>query len=62
MKKRVVETIYPMVDNKTGGILGWIANRFGKNEVSQNTDPDFFIFPWHLMELVDNDLLIFNHR
>ncbi|KMZ65755.1 hypothetical protein ZOSMA_30G00360 [Zostera marina] len=61
MKKRVVETIYPMVDNKTGGILGWIANKFGKNEVSQNTDPDFFIFPWHLMELVDNDLLIFNH-
>lgn len=62
MKKRVVETIYPKVDSKASGIWGWIANKIGKNEVSQNNDPDFFTFPWHLVELVDNDLLIFSHR
>ncbi|KAI8012820.1 hypothetical protein LOK49_LG05G01753 [Camellia lanceoleosa] len=66
MERRVVETIYPTcnANKKNDSLLSWIMDKLlMKRDVdrkSESLDSKSFLFPWHLIKALDNDLFIFN--
>ena len=60
-----LETVYP-VFNRSNGIWSWITDRLGlRKEVAptiQDFDADSIAFPWHLIQISVNNLLISYHR
>jgi hypothetical protein len=63
--RRIVETVYP-VSNKSSGILSWIVDKVGlKKEVAptiQDFDADLVAFPWHLIQISDDSLLVADRK
>lgn len=68
MKRKVVETLYPTNNTNKHNISlwNWIIDKiWTKRDVdtkSEEFDSESFLFPWHLMKSLDNDLFIFNRR
>ncbi|XP_008776209.2 uncharacterized protein LOC103696382 isoform X2 [Phoenix dactylifera] len=64
MEKRMLETVYPVCVQKNTGIWSWILDKLGlAREIAQKPkeyEPDFVAFPWHLMKIGEDDLLITN--
>ncbi|CAL5388002.1 unnamed protein product [Camellia sinensis] len=66
MERRVVETLYPTcnANKKNNSLLSWIMDKLlMKRDVdrkSESLDSKSFLFPWHLIKALDNDLFIFN--
>ncbi|XP_059626157.1 uncharacterized protein LOC132269124 isoform X2 [Cornus florida] len=66
MKKRVLETLYP-IDNaskKSDSLWSWIMDKLSmKRDVDIKSDElnsESFLFPWHLMKSLDDNLFILN--
>lgn len=66
MERRVVETIYPVCVPEAHGIWSWILDKLGvareKGPKSKEFDADSFTFPWHLIKMGENDLMVINRR
>ncbi|KAL7246942.1 hypothetical protein ACSBR2_001953 [Camellia fascicularis] len=66
MERRVVETLYPTcnANKKNDSLLSWIMDKLLKkrdvDRKSESLDSKSFLFPWHLIKALDNDLFIFN--
>ncbi|KAM7523396.1 hypothetical protein LguiA_013298 [Lonicera macranthoides] len=66
MKRKVVETLYPTNNTNKHSISlwNWIMDKlWTKRDVDpkyEEFDSESFLFPWHLMKSLDNDLFIFN--
>lgn len=64
MEKRVLETVYPVSVQKNSGIWSWILDKLGlTREIVQKPeefDLDLITFPWHLMKIGEDNLLITN--
>lgn len=67
MGRRVVDTFYPKSkSNKDSSIWSWILGKlWPRNDLaaqSEELNPDALLFPWHILESPNGDLLIFNRR
>ncbi|KAG1338013.1 hypothetical protein COCNU_04G003190 [Cocos nucifera] len=64
MEKRMLETVYPVCVQKNSGIWGWVLDKLGlAREIAQKPEEyelDLIAFPWHLMKMGEDDLLITN--
>lgn len=65
MGRRVVDTFYPKSkSNKDSSIWSWILGKlWPRNDLaaqSEELNPDALLFPWHILESPNGDLLIFN--
>ncbi|KAL5798783.1 hypothetical protein ACOSQ2_003603 [Xanthoceras sorbifolium] len=66
MGRRVLETLYPTcsISKKNNSLWTWIVNKLGfgrDNDIkSEEFDPQSLMFPWHLINSVDNSFLIIN--
>ncbi|XP_019709474.1 uncharacterized protein [Elaeis guineensis] len=64
MEKRMLETVYPVCVQKNSGIWSWILDKLGlAREIAQKPEEcelDLITFPWHLMKIGEDDLLITN--
>ncbi|KAF6173598.1 hypothetical protein GIB67_022957 [Kingdonia uniflora] len=66
MGKRILETLHPIgyTNKKISGAWGWILDRLGmkvkSSPESEEIDLEPLVFPWHLMLLRENNLLILN--
>ncbi|XP_020531063.1 uncharacterized protein LOC18447216 isoform X2 [Amborella trichopoda] len=66
MESRTVRTIYPIPDTKMSGnsIWNWVKSKLGliREDVVEAEEFDMdFTFPWHLIKMETNDLMIINH-
>ncbi|XP_010447752.1 PREDICTED: uncharacterized protein LOC104730208 isoform X2 [Camelina sativa] len=67
---RVLETVYPKVIKKSGGLWSWIMEKMGlgkDDEItvdvdakSEEFDPRSLLFPWHVLKRDDESLLVSN--
>ncbi|XP_072974965.1 uncharacterized protein [Typha angustifolia] len=66
LEKRVLETVYPITVQKTSGMWSRILDKLGlAKEVapkSQEIVADRMTFPWHLIKIEEDDLLIINRN
>ena len=66
MEKRMLETVYPVCVQKNSGIWSWILDKLGPaREIAQKPEEyelDLIAFPWHLMKIGEDDLLVTNRR
>ncbi|CAH2054710.1 unnamed protein product [Thlaspi arvense] len=70
MKTRVLETVYPRVIKKTGGLWSWVMEKMGlgndddttadADAKSEESDPRSLMFPWHLLKRDNDSLLVIN--
>lgn len=62
----MLETVYPLCVLKNSGIWSWILDKLGlAREIAQKPEEyelDLITFPWHLMKIGEDDLLIANRR
>ncbi|PNT66591.1 hypothetical protein BRADI_3g14412v3 [Brachypodium distachyon] len=60
--RRFLETVYPVFNKKSSGIWSWITDKLGlTKEVASNIqdfDADSVTFPWHLLQISEDDLLV----
>ncbi|KAM0919369.1 hypothetical protein ACQ4PT_008278 [Festuca glaucescens] len=66
--RRILETVYPVFNKKGSGIWSWIVDKLGltKEDTSkredvlniQDIDADSVVFPWHLLQISEDDLLV----
>ncbi|CAM0910905.1 unnamed protein product [Alopecurus aequalis] len=66
--RRYLETVYPVFNKKSSGIWSWILDKLGltkedtskKEDASniQDIDADSVLFPWHLLQISEDDLLL----
>nr|XP_017251030.1 PREDICTED: uncharacterized protein LOC108221678 [Daucus carota subsp. sativus] len=65
MERRVVETLHPTcnINNKGHSLWSWFVDKFWpRNDAvtkSDTYDSETFLYPWHMMKSVDNDLYVF---
>ncbi|KAK2637092.1 hypothetical protein Ddye_031884 [Dipteronia dyeriana] len=66
MGRRVLETLYPTcsISKKNNNLWTWIVNKLGfgrdNDTKSEEFDLQSLMFPWHLINSVDNSFLILN--
>ncbi|KFK38162.1 hypothetical protein AALP_AA3G076900 [Arabis alpina] len=70
IKTRVLETVYPKVIKKSGGVWSWIMEKLGigkdddtavdADAKSEESDAHSLMFPWHILKRDDDSLLIIN--
>ncbi|PSR94920.1 NHL repeat-containing protein [Actinidia chinensis var. chinensis] len=66
MERRVVETLYPICngEKKDNSLWSWVMNKLWMkrdvNTKSEDLNSESFLFPWHLIKSLDNDLFIVN--
>lgn len=70
--RRFLETVYPVFNKKGSGVWSWIIDKLGltkedaskKDDASniQDFDADSVVFPWHLLKISEDDLLIADRR
>ncbi|KAL1816845.1 hypothetical protein ACET3Z_019419 [Daucus carota] len=64
MERRVVETLHPTcnINNKGHSLWSWFVDKFWpRNDAvtkSDTYDSETFLYPWHMMKSVDNDLYV----
>ncbi|KAM3191005.1 hypothetical protein ACQJBY_068769 [Aegilops geniculata] len=66
--RRFLETVYPVFNKKGSGVWSWIIDKLGltkedaskKDDASniQDFDADSVVFPWHLLKISEDDLLV----
>lgn len=66
--RRILETVYPVFNKKGSDIWSWIVDKLGftKEDTSkredvlniQDIDADSVVFPWHLLQISEDDLLV----
>uniref|UniRef100_A0A453RZW9 NHL repeat-containing protein 2 n=1 Tax=Aegilops tauschii subsp. strangulata TaxID=200361 RepID=A0A453RZW9_AEGTS len=66
--RRFLETVYPVFNKKGSGVWSWIIDKLGltkedaskKDDTSniQDFDADSVVFPWHLLKISEDDLLV----
>ncbi|VVA96700.1 unnamed protein product [Arabis nemorensis] len=67
---RVLETVYPKVIKKSGGVWSWIMEKLGLGKdddttvdadaKSEESDAHSLMFPWHILKRDEDSLLIIN--
>lgn len=68
MEQRVVETLYPSstANKKSDSLWRWIKDKFWTEKVtndnSENLDSESLMFPWHLIESSENDIIVLNQN
>ncbi|ESQ49328.1 hypothetical protein EUTSA_v10020116mg [Eutrema salsugineum] len=70
IKTRVLETVYPRVIKKSGGLWSWIMEKMGLGKdddttvdadaKSEESDAHSLMFPWHILKHDDDSLLVIN--
>ncbi|KAG7630362.1 hypothetical protein ISN44_As03g007060 [Arabidopsis suecica] len=70
INSRVLETVYPKVIKKTGGLWSWIMEKMGLGKDDDTTvdadtkseefDARSLLFPWHILKRDDESLLVIN--
>ncbi|KAL0744226.1 hypothetical protein Bca4012_085739 [Brassica carinata] len=70
IKTRVLETVYPKVIKKSGGLWSWIMEKMGLEKdddttvdaeaKSEESDAPSLMFPWHILKRDDDSLLVIN--
>ncbi|CAA7017137.1 unnamed protein product [Microthlaspi erraticum] len=70
IKTRVVETVYPKVIKKSGGIWSWMMEKMGLGKdddatvdadaKSEESDAHSLMFPWHILKRDNDSLLVIN--
>ncbi|KAF8077446.1 hypothetical protein N665_1035s0008 [Sinapis alba] len=70
IKTRVLETVYPKVIKKSGGLWSWMMEKMGLGEgedttveadaKSEESDAPSLMFPWHILKRDDDSLLVIN--
>ncbi|XP_056842449.1 uncharacterized protein LOC108857050 isoform X2 [Raphanus sativus] len=70
IKTRVLETVYPKVIKKSGGLWSWIMEKVGiekdddttvdADAQSEESDAPSLMFPWHILKRDNDTLLVIN--
>ncbi|CAH8355176.1 unnamed protein product [Eruca vesicaria subsp. sativa] len=70
IKTRVLETVYPKVIKKSGGLWSWVMEKMGLGKdddttvdtdaKSEESDSPSLLFPWHILKRDDDSLLVIN--
>ncbi|KAF0914133.1 hypothetical protein E2562_026523 [Oryza meyeriana var. granulata] len=61
LERRMLETVYPVSSKSSSGIWSWIVDKLGlrrEDAPSENFDADSIAFPWHLLKITEDDLLV----
>uniref|UniRef100_A0A1J3JBQ1 NHL repeat-containing protein 2 n=1 Tax=Noccaea caerulescens TaxID=107243 RepID=A0A1J3JBQ1_NOCCA len=70
IKTRVLETVYPKVIKKSGGLWSWMMEKMGLGKdddatvdadaKSEESDAHSLMFPWHILKRDNDSLLVIN--
>jgi hypothetical protein len=59
--RRMLETVYPVSSKSSSGIWSWIVDKLGlrrEDAPSENFIADSIAFPWHLLNITEDDFLV----
>lgn len=68
----MLETVYPKVIKKSGGLWSWMMEKMGLGKdddatvdadaKSEESDAHSLMFPWHILKRDNDSLLVINKR